>query len=520
MKKSVLVLTCIFFLFPLFAFDVEFSLLPQYDLYIKSNFNNFFSGTVSFDLLPFTVRSRDKIVFSLQGGVSAIKAQTLNPTPLYYADLAAGYNYRINDRLETTFSGYGGIWKFGIETEDDSLKECGILAGARIGLDFYVLPEIKLGLFTGFTDFIYKPDAFTKKIDAGISIRYNMNKGLFGKSKIEFEEIVAEPIFPVFFSYYYDNSFGNAYFYNGEQNTISNVKVYLFIEEYMAVPSLCGFKGKVLPGETFESNLTAFINEKILTSFTSHDVDAKLIVTYNSLGKLFTYEKNIRLTALSRNSMSWADDRRAAAFVSVHDGTANKIAKLSKSVILKHPSKDVTKNIAYARGVFATLKSYGLSYVKDPSNGFYVEGENIDFLQFPFQTLLYHGGDCDDLSILNCALLESIGIQTAFVTVPGHIFIAFDSGVTPENASVTLKNTKYIEYNDVVWIPYEITLIQQNFNLALESGYSQISKAINDGTAQIYPLHEAWELYKPVSVPESDADIELPSVQEILKNLK
>ena len=287
----------------------------------------------------------------------------------------------------------------------------------------------------------------------------------------------------------------------------------------MTVPSLCGFIGKVKPGETFESELTAFLNEKILTSFSSHDVDAKLTVTYNSLGKLYSYEKTVRLTALSRNSMSWADDRRASAFVSVHDGTAGKIAKLSKSVILKNPTKDATQNISFARGIFAALKTYGLSYVKDPANGFYVEGETIDFLQFPFQTLVYHGGDCDDLSILNCALLESIGIQTAFVTIPGHIFIAFDSGVTPEEAPELLKKTRYVIYNDVVWIPYEITLIQQSFNLALETGYTQINKALADGTAQIYPLHDSWELFKPVSVPESDTDIALPAVQDIIKNL-
>jgi hypothetical protein len=518
-KKSVLVLTCIFFLFPLFAFDVELSLLPQYDFYINSSFNNFFSGTASFDLLPFTIRSRDKIIFSLQGGVSALNAPTMQTSPLYYADIAAGYNYRINDRLEATFSGFSGIWKLGLETKDKTLKESGILAGARLGLDFYAFPELKVGLFTGFTDFIYKPDNLAIKIDAGISIRYNMNKGLFNKSKIELDDLAVEPIFPVFFSYYYDNSFGTAYFYNGEENTIKNVKIYIFIEEYMSVPSLCGFKGSVKPGETFESDLTAFLNERILTSFSSHDVDAKIIVSYNSLGKLFTFDKNIRLTALSRNSMSWADDRRAAAFVSVHDGTAGKIARLSKSIILKYPTKDATQNISFARGIFASLKSYGLSYVKDPANGFYIEGENIDFLQFPFQTLVYHGGDCDDLSILNCALLESIGIRTAFVTIPGHIFIAFDSGVSPEEAPEKLKQTRYIIYNDTVWIPYEITLIQQSFNLAIETGYTQIKKALSDETAQIYPLHDAWKLYKPVSVPESDVDIELPSVQNILKNL-
>jgi transglutaminase-like putative cysteine protease len=36
---------------------------------------------------------------------------------------------------------------------------------------------------------------------------------------------------------------------------------------------------------------------------------------------------------------------------------------------------------------------------------------------------MYRAGDCDDLSILYCSLLEAIGIRTAFVTIPGHIFM-------------------------------------------------------------------------------------------------
>ena len=44
----------------------------------------------------------------------------------------------------------------------------------------------------------------------------------------------------------------------------------------------------------------------------------------------------------------------------------------------------------------------------------------VDFLQFPRQTLVYGAGDCDDISILYNSLLESVGIRTAFITIPGH----------------------------------------------------------------------------------------------------
>ena len=59
----------------------------------------------------------------------------------------------------------------------------------------------------------------------------------------------------------------------------------------------------------------------------------------------------------------------------------------------------------------------------------------VDTLKFPRQTIDYKSGDCSDLSILYCALLESMQIETAFITVPGHIFMAVNLGVTPEAAN-------------------------------------------------------------------------------------
>ena len=58
----------------------------------------------------------------------------------------------------------------------------------------------------------------------------------------------------------------------------------------------------------------------------------------------------------------------------------------------------------------------------------------VDYLQYPRDTLARKSGDCDDLSILYCSLLQALDIDTAFVTTPGHIFAAVALGVAPEDA--------------------------------------------------------------------------------------
>jgi hypothetical protein len=69
--------------------------------------------------------------------------------------------------------------------------------------------------------------------------------------------------------------------------------------------------------------------------------------------------------------------------------------------------------------------------VIDPASSFVEISEDaaaLDSLNYPYQTLYYWGGNCDDLSILYCSLLEALGVDTACITIPGHIYAAFDTG--------------------------------------------------------------------------------------------
>ena len=98
--------------------------------------------------------------------------------------------------------------------------------------------------------------------------------------------------------------------------------------------------------------------------------------------------------------------------------------------------------------------------------------------------------------------------------------MAIDAGIKPENAASVIKDGRYIVQDGKVWIPLEATVCQESFEIARTAGYNQWRSAAKAGEARLYPLEEAWKLYRAVSVPESDADIELPSPEKIMKYLK
>jgi tetratricopeptide (TPR) repeat protein len=135
----------------------------------------------------------------------------------------------------------------------------------------------------------------------------------------------------------------------------------------------------------------------------------------------------------------------------------------------------------------------------------------VDYLQFPRQTLEYKAGDCDDLSILYSALLESVGIETAFITTPGHIYLAFSTGMDPgEGKASFLKTGDLIFIEDKTWIPFEVTYTGEGFTKAWELGARLWREASSGKKAGFHPVREAWNVYNPVGLPGEGASLSYP----------
>ena len=501
----------------LFAADFSVRLLPCYDFGLDSSFNNVFSGNVSLDLSPFTVRSRDEIKISLQGGSVFLLAQGLDPVNFYNVGGALSYSLRVADRFGISLEGNGGLWILPQDKENSLNGASGPYFGGRITADYYISPVFKAGIFGGYQNYFYKPKPFLHSVQAGISFSVNITKGLFKTTGIKNLDFETQPLFPIFYAHYDTNSFGTISFTNIEKNAITDVEVSVFIEQFMSVPKVVATYEKNQPGEDFSADLTAFLNESIMNQMQKQMTDAQVTITYKSLGQSNQYEERFFLQTLTRNSMSWEDDRRAAAFVSAKDGAVQRFARQITLALKDKPSDK--GSYSYASAIFDVLKAYGINYVVDPTSVFSTSDTvAVDFLQFPYQTLVYHGGDCDDLTILNCSLLEALGIETAFITVPGHIYMAFDSGLTLEEGRARTSKGYYIEAEGKIWVPFEVTLSQDTCGLAWTYGAREWRKAGKN--AALIPLKDAWSSYLPISVPGADSPVEIPSREQIIKLFK
>ena len=526
MKRLHLILILLLISIHAFATDVQFRFLPGFPFLLDTQLKSYNCTAVSFDVVPITVRERDSVFFGAGFSLMPFTAPGIESFSAYDFNISAGYEFMVSDRFSVDVEALFGLWTSGEVKGTESSKKIGgssgLSWGARASAYYNLFPELSLGGFAEFRDFPNGSGSFLKKVSVGATLRYNFTRGLSTTSAIDvvssdLSSVFTEPLFPVFYSRYEDHPFGSITFVNEEKNDITDVTVSVMIERYMSNPSVCAKFDRVKMGQEFTAELTAFLDEAILSSLTPNTVYADITVEYKSLSKKLSRTVSVDLQTLSRNNMTWDDDRRAAAFVSSRDGSANFFANYVRSVVAPELRSNVPENIQLAAAIFSALKVYGINYVLDPASSFTdMRGSaQVDFLQFPYQTLLYHGGDCDDLSILNCALLEVLGIDAAFITCPGHIFIAFDSGVSVENAASV---GRCIVQDGKVWIPLEITLCQDTFELARGFGYREWEKYPEERV--LIPLRSAWEEYRTVGIADSNPKLDMPSKEAILREFR
>jgi Tfp pilus assembly protein PilF len=336
---------------------------------------------------------------------------------------------------------------------------------------------------------------------------------------LEVSQVELDPVFPVLFKYYDDHPVGSIKIKNTSSQPVENLNVSVFVSEYMDNPKLCATIPRIESGAEADAQLFALFNDKLLAVSEGTKVSTKISLEYGSGGASTTQDRVETLRIYDRNASMWDDDRKAAAFVTSKDPTVLRFSKNVMSMVKDKGSRAVNENLLAAMAFHEATRLYGLTYVTDPSDSYAATLQNktaVDFLQFPRQTLDYKGGNCSALSILYSALLESVGVETAFVTVPGHIFMAVSLGMPPERARKEyLSPDDLILIGDKSWLPIETTQRDSGFVEAWQAAAKEWRENQAKGLAALYPVHDAWALYEPVGFASDMENIALPDADKV-----
>ncbi|HOX11342.1 MAG TPA: hypothetical protein P5313_01390 [Spirochaetia bacterium] len=337
-------------------------------------------------------------------------------------------------------------------------------------------------------------------------------------STVSFRDIRLDPVFPVFYKHYDQNPVGTATLVNSGKQEITDIKVSLFSRQFMDDPKTCSGPRTLAPAASAEYSLLALFNPLVLELSERTKASVVLAVEFSSGGIRYRNEYVESLGFEDRNATVWDDDRKAAAFVSVKDPDVLTWARRA-SEASETPGSAVDRNLAAAVAAFEILRLASFRYSVDPTTPyreFSTRSGAVDYLQFPRQTLRLRSGDCDDLTVLYAALLESVGVGTAFVTVPGHIYTAVALDTTPAGMRKTFRSTSdFLEASGRAWVPVEVTALDLGFDEAWHLGARQWREQGAAGKARLWPVAQAWELYEPVGLARGEPVPEPPSADKV-----
>jgi len=455
----------------------------------------------------------------LFGGVqidySVIPTPAQSSLTVVSAGLETGLVLAAGGRSGFTLSAGGGYYS----ARFDQLTTSNPYYQAALSYDFLLRPGIQLAAGGSYTSLLAADGPLFTGVGAFLGATIQIGD-LSGEAKVDVQSVEFEPVFPIFYAYYDENSFGTVNVRNAEAGTIQNVTVSFFVPQYMDQPRVFARIATMSRDETAELPIYALFTDGILEITEDSKVNAQIQVEYDYLNTRLSREVATTLRVHHRNAMTWDDDRKAAAFVSPRDPGMLRLSKYAAGIVREHGSTELNEKLRVAMGMFEALRTYGVNYVVDPSTPYAELSQSdlaVDYLQFPSQTLVYRAGDCDDLSILYSAMLESVGIRTAFLTVPGHLFMAFDLDMTEAEARALFSNTDELIFDrQRAWLPVETTIINEGFMKAWQVAAKEWRDNKETDNAKIFDIEDSWNFYGPVSIPGSDERVQLPQADQII----
>ncbi|HXY53286.1 MAG TPA: 6-bladed beta-propeller [Nitrospirota bacterium] len=325
---------------------------------------------------------------------------------------------------------------------------------------------------------------------------------------IEISRIEINEIFAAAYKNYESNPLGKLVITNNTDQPYPKAKIRFSIKGFMDYPAEIEI-AEIAPKQSMVLELKPVFNNKILDVTENASLQSEINLTYYEAGEPKTVTRSFPVTLYELHAIRWDQKAKIGSFVTANDAV---VADFARSVILPYADSypSLHKSIVYARAIYDALGVLGVSYIVDqtPFQEFSENTAIVDYTQFPRDVLARKSGDCDDLSMMYAASLENIGIETALVGVPGHVFVMFNTG-TAENERFMLgfPDDLLVVYQGTAWIPVEMTLVGTSFTRAWQKGAEECRDWSAKGKMDIISVHKAWERFQPVTLSASDIKV-------------
>ena len=453
-----------------------------------------------------------------------------------YGAAGLSYTHRFAKNLELgaeALAGYSLALFANLLPETGTVSSSNLLLelGGRISLDptfnlsIDVHPNLKyltsLGPLKDFDGFIFG-------IGFSASYRFGQDPDAPAATirSIRFEELVFPPAFAAMQSFYTKNPIGSVVLVNTDREAISDLQVAFIQAGYMDSPTPVATIPELKGGESRKVPLLASFNAQVFTTEGVTPLTGEIIVAYTARGRASEQRQPVSYDLHDKTAVTWDDDRKVAAFITPADSALRNYSSFIRQACREDTLPGYSEPLQLGIQVYHALGEIGCLYQADPAQPFTkVQGNStvVDSISLPRDTLKRSTGDCDDLTVLFCSLLETAGAETAFITVPGHIYAAVNTRAAARDyRAVHPDRGMTINFNGELWVPVEITLIgKTGFAEAWRKGVEEwVAYDKTPEKRGFYPTRQSQELYRPVGLKEMDLGLQYGRKEQILKDFR
>ena len=356
-------------------------------------------------------------------------------------------------------------------------------------------------------------DANRRELDTAYDRKKKALSGSGGR--IALEDLRLERVFAAAHKQYATEPLGRVRLRNDSAEDYKGLKLSFFIKEYMDFPvtkDIAELKSKA----TVELPLNATFNNKVL----GIDEDTRVLVVATLAmadARDGSQEVTQAMTLYGKNAIVWSNSDMIGSFITPRDDTLRNFVRDAVNRYGAPAQSVLNRPLSQAATLFNTLSALGLRYQPDPNSPYSkLRSDQVDYVQFPRETLRLKSGDCDDLSVLLAAALENLGIESALVEVPAHLFMMFRTGVkAADRGLISLQDELLVIRDGEVWIPVEATLIATSFSEAWAEGARRYREAAAAKQARVVSLRQAWERYPPATLSPAAYSVEPPAGEHV-----
>ncbi len=343
---------------------------------------------------------------------------------------------------------------------------------------------------------------------------------------IRFEKASIPIAFAAMQSWYAKNPVGTVTLVNTEKASLTDVEVSFFQKGYMDSPTPAGKIEDIKAGESREVALYALFNEAVFRTEGVTPLTGEVIVSYRTQGRPVEQKQSLGFDLYDKRAMTWDDDRKVSALITPDDSALKNYGGFIRQTCKGEAAAGYSDVVQLGMQVFSALGEIGCLYQADSELPFTkVQGNPmaVDTVNLARETLKSGLGDCDDLTVLYCSMMEALAVDTGFITVPGHIYAALNTKVASRDwTKLHPERGMTVDVDGELWVPVEITLIgKTGFLEAWRKGVEEWAQYENTPEKRGFTVtKKARELYRPVGLKETDLGLQYGRKEAIVEGFR